>query len=326
MDIRLIVQESESGFIYDISELVTGSITWDTELAAQPGKLQFQYVDDPDININEGSSVSFRHNGEGIFFGFVFNRKKTDKKIVSITAYDQLRYLKNNDSYVFKNKTAAQIFEKVCQDFNLKYKVVNSSSYIVPPKPHDNKSLFDIIDFGISRTLIDTAEWYMIRDNFGVLEFININSLKTDVYISDKATALDYDFESSIDSDTYNQIKFIRENKETEKRDVYIIKDSSTIQKWGILQYFEKIDEKANEAQIQQRAEAFLKVKNRKTKKLKLPCLGNFKVFAGCGVVVDIEDLQKEGIGNKQYFLVSSCSHSLENDTHKMTLDLQVVI
>jgi hypothetical protein len=326
MDICLIVQDSESGTIYDISEMVIGSITWDTEISGQPGKLQFQYIDDINISINEGSSVSFKVNEEGVFLGYVFNRKKTSNKTISLTAYDQIRYLKNNDTYIFKDKTAAQIFEKVCQDFNLRYKVIDSSSYIVPPFPHDNKSLFDIIDFGISKTLIDTAEWYMIRDNFGILEFININSLKTNIYISDNRTALDFDFESSIDSDTYNQIKLIRENKETEKRDVYIIKDSSTIQKWGVLQYFETIDEKANEAQIQQRAEALLKVKNRKTKKLKIPCLGNYKVFAGCGVVIDIENLKKEGIGNKQYFLVSNCSHALENNIHKMILDLQVVI
>ena len=137
---------------------------------------------------------------------------------------------------------------------------------------------------------------------------------------------VDYDYSSSIDDDSYNQIKLIKENQETQKREIYIVKDSSTIKQWGLLQYFEKMDENANAAQIKERAEMILKLKNRVTKKLKLECLGDLKVAAGSGVILGISDLENEGITINQYFMVTSCTHTFKNDLHTMQLEVQVSI
>jgi len=325
MNIEAIVQDSKSGVVYDISELITDA-TWETTLTNQPGKLTFNYIDDTKVTISEGSPISFKVDGKGVFFGYIFKKgKKKDEKI-PVTAYDQMRYLKNKDTYVLSNLTASQIFTKICRDFKLSFEVIDSSSYIVSPRVNDNKTLFEIIQHGIDETLINTGNWYMIRDNFGKLQFISINSMKTDLFIGDESLLIDFDYESSIDNDTYNQVKLIKENKETKKREIYIVKDSNTIKQWGLLQYFEKMDEKANAAQIQARAEMILKLKNRVTKKLKLNCLGDLRVAAGSGVVLGISDLQKEGVAINQYFMVTTCSHIFQNDLHIMQLEAQVSI
>jgi len=325
MNIEAIVQDSKSGVAYDISELITNA-TWETTLLNQPGKLTFNYIDDTKVTINEGSPISFKVDGKGVFFGYIFKRGKNKNEKISVTAYDQMRYLKNKDTYVLANLTASQVFSKLCNDYKLTHQVVNSSPYIVLPKPHDSKTLFEIIQHGIDETLINTGNWYMIKDNFGKLEFISINSLKTDLFIGDESLLIDFDYESSIDDDSYNQVKLIKENKETNKREVYIVKDSNTIKQWGLLQYFESMDENANEAQIKARAEMILKLKNRVTKKLKLDCLGDLKVAAGSGIVLGISDLQKEGIAINQYFMITNCSHTFQNDLHTMSLEVQVSI
>ena len=237
-----------------------------------------------------------------------------------------MRYLKNKDTYVFSGLTASEIFQRITSDFKLKAEVVNASTYVVAPRVHDNKTLFESIQYGIDETLINTGNWYMLRDNFGKLQFININTLKTDLFIGDESLLVDYDYNSSIDDDSYNQIKLIKENQETQKREIYIVKDSSTIKQWGLLQYFEKMDENANAAQIQARADMLLKLKNRATKKLKLAALGDLRVFAGTGIVLGISDLEKEGIAANQYFMVTQCAHSFSNDMHIMQLELQVSI
>lgn len=281
---------------------------------------------DNKVTISEGSPISFKVDGKGVFFGYIFKRGKKKDEKVPVTAYDQMRYLKNKDTYVLSNLTASQIFTKICSDFKLSFEVVDSSSYIVSPRVNDNKTLFEIIQYGIDETLINTGNWYMIRDNFGKLQFININSMKTDLFIGDESLLIDFDYESSIDDDTYNQVKLIKENKETKKREIYIVKDSNTIKQWGLLQYFEKMDENANTAQIRTRAEMILKLKNRVTKKLKLDCLGDLRVTAGSGIVLGISDLQKEGVAINQYFMVTSCSHTFQNDLHTMQLEMQVSI
>lgn len=325
MNIEIIVQDSKSGIAYDISEVVT-PVKWETSLINQPGKLTFSYLEDEKISISEGSPLSLKIDGKGVFFGYVFKRGKKKNKIVPVTAYDQMRYLKNKDTYVLSGLTASQIFTKICKDFSLDGVIKEASSYVNSPRVNDNKTLFEIIQHAIDETLINTGNWYMIKDNFGKLEFVSINSLKTDVFIGDESLLIDFDFESSIDNDTYNQIKLIKENKETKKREIYIVKDSGTIKQWGLLQYFEKMDEKANPAQIKARADMLLKLKNRVTKKLKLECLGDLKVFAGTGIVLGISDLEKEGIPINQYFMVTSCSHTFKNDLHTMQLEVQVSI
>lgn len=325
MNIETIVQDSKSGQAYDISELIT-ELKWDTTLESQPGKLTFTYLDDNKVTINEGSPVSFKVDGKGVFFGYIFKRGKKKDEQVPVTAYDQMRYLKNKDTYVTSNLSASQVFSKVCNDFGLKSTIKDATSYIVSPRVHDNKSLFEIIQFGIDETLIKTGNWFMIRDNFGTMEFISINNMKTDLFIGDASLLTNFDYESSIDDDSYNQIKLIKENKETKKREIYIVKDSNTIKQWGLLQYFEKMDENANTAQIKERAEMILKLKNRVTKKLKLECLGDLKVAAGSGVILGISDLENEGITINQYFMVTSCTHTFKNDLHTMQLEVQVSI
>lgn len=325
MMIEVIVQDNESGLTYDISELIT-EINWETSLIDQPGKLTLNYINDDKMLINEGSTLSFKVDGQGIFFGYVFKRGKKKDDIIPITAYDQMRYLKNKDTYVLTDLTASDIFTKICSDFELESSVVDSTSHIVSPRIHDNKTLFEIIQYGIDETLINVGDWYLIRDNFGKLEFTNINSLKTEVFIGDKQLLIDYNYESSIDDDTYNQVKLVKDNEETVKREIYIVKDSSTISKWGLLQYFEKMDKKANTAQIQERAEMLLQLKNRITKKLKLECLGDLNIFAGSGIILGIESLQKIGIEPNQYFMVTKCSHKFINDYHTMDLEVQVSV
>ena len=67
--------------------------------------------------------------------------------------------------------------------------------------------------------------WYIIRDNFGTVEHIALNSLITDLVIGDDSVATDFDYEGSID-DSFNYVKLTKDNKESKKREVYVVKDS----------------------------------------------------------------------------------------------------
>lgn len=325
MNLELTVQDSVSGTIYDLSELAEG-LTWDTAMLSQPGKLSFSYLYDPKVVINEGSPVSLKIGGTGVFFGYIFKRTKNQDEKVGVVAYDQMRYLKNKDTYVLSGYTASTLFVKICKDFKLAYRVLDSSAYVLPNKIQDGKALFEILQYGIDVTLANAAKWFYFYDNFGTLEFADINRLKTLVYLGDASLTNGYEFSSSIDDDTYNQVKLVKENKKTAKRDVYMVKDSSTIRTWGTLQYFESMGEDANEVQIKARAEQLLKLKNRITKTFKWAGMGDIRIRAGSGVVIGIEELKDLGMPYEVYFMVVGCSHSFENDNHTMQLELQVSI
>lgn len=325
MNIELIAQNNEDGTIYDLSELVTDT-SWETGTASTPGKLTFNYLADDKVNLGEGSVVSFKKNGQGVFYGYLFKTSKKESKEITITAYDQQRYLKNKDTYVLQGLTASGIFSKICSDFKLNGVVKNASSYIIPDKVMDSKTLFEIIQYGIDVTIINAAEWNLIRDVFGELQFINMNALKTDLFIGDESLLTGFTYESSIDDDTYNQVKLIKENTDTKKREIYIVKDSANISKWGTLQYFDKVDESANASQIKEKAEKMLQLKNRVTKKLKLDCLGDLRVSAGSGIVVGISALTKKQLATNQYYMVTNCTHNFRGGIHTMALEMQVSI
>lgn len=72
-------------------------------------------------------------------------------------------------------------------------------------------------------------------------------------FVGDRSIATGYTYESEIDSETYNKIKLVRDNKTTGKRDVYIFQDSNNMTFWGVLQDYETVQEGMNEAQIKER-------------------------------------------------------------------------
>ncbi len=324
MNIEMIVQNTNDGKAYDISDIVSG-IKCDSEMQDNPGKLTFTINNVDGINyVSEGSPVSFKVDGHKVFWGYIFKISKSKSYEVNITAYDQLRYLKSKDTYVTSGLTCDGIFKKICSDYSIVSKVLHTSNYVLPSRVNDNKTLAEIIQYAFDKTLIDTGDWFMMRDNFGTLEHINVWENRTNLVIGDQSLLNDYNYESSIDDDTYNQVKLVKENKDTKKREIYIVKDSSTINKWGVLQYFEKVDESMNSAQITERANMLLKHYNKPTKSLKLDCIGDLRVTPGCGVVLLIKDLESEVPYNK-YVIVDKVSHSFENNSHMMSLEVKVV-
>src|SRR3712207_3081379 len=108
MQIQLLVDDKK-GNIFDISELVS-EITWKTKRKAKPSSLDFEILKDKQITINNGDVISFKvdgnpvfygytfENGGRVFYGYTFENGGSKNPITKITAYDQLRYLLFNDA------------------------------------------------------------------------------------------------------------------------------------------------------------------------------------------------------------------------------------
>ena len=165
--------------------------------------------------------------------------------MLSITAYDQLRYFKNKDTYVITGKTAGEVLELIAADFELQTGDVEDTGYVIPSLVEDGKSLFDIMQDCLDQTLMNVGEMYVLYDDFGSLSLKNIANLAVNILI-DSETGENYKYSSSIDDQTYNKIKLVYDNKNTGQRDVYIAQDSSKMNEWGMLQYYDKLSEGEN--------------------------------------------------------------------------------
>lgn len=324
LNVQLTLADSESPKQFQLGEVLE-EVSWETSLLDQPGKLTFSVLDNMPEMFFEGSNVVLTVEGTKVFDGYVFTRKRTEKDTMSVTAYDRLRYLQNKDVYVFENATPEEIFTKICKDHQLPYRIVSGSKYKTSPVVHDNKTLYSMIIRALDEAFIANGVYLMIRDNAGTLELVDIATLTTKLLIGDASLLTGFDFESSIDSETYNYIKLTQENKNKKVRNVYVVKDSSTINKWGRLQYYEKMDADANEAQIKEKANQLLRLYNRKTKSLKIDCLGDVRISAGCGVGLEIGKLSVEGVPQRQFVFVSKASHKISKEEYTMSLTLEVV-
>lgn len=292
-------------------------VTWETERKGVPGKLTFKVLKDNVLNFLEGNPVRFSLGDTKVFYGFVFSKSRTKDKIITVTCYDQLRYFKNKDTYVYKNKTAGDVVTMIAKDFLLNIGTIEYTDYIIPSRVEDNKTLFDIAQNAIDMTLQNKKELYVLYDNFGKICLQNIERLKLGLII-DEETGENFDYKSSIDEQTYNQIKLIYENKDTGKREVYITKDSSKINEWGILQYFEKLQNNTN---AKSKADALLQLYNKKTRKLTIKnALGDIRVRGGSSVIVklDLGDIKVQN-----FMVVEKVKHTFKNNEHFMDLTLK---
>lgn len=296
---------------------IVEGVGWETTRSGSPGKLTFEVVKDGILDFQEGNPVLLKVNNQNIFYGFVFTKKRTKEETINVTAYDQLRYLKNKDTYVYGNKTASDFIKMIASDFNLQIGVIEDTVYIIPSRVEDNKTLFDMIGNALDLTLNNRKKLYVLYDDFGELTLKNIESMKLDLII-DGSTAEDYDYSSSIDGETYNKIKLAYENDQTGKREIFISQDSVNLNNWGVLQYFETIQE-SNSGKA--KADALLSLYNRKSRTLNVQnALGDIRVRGGSSLLVN---LNLGDIIVQNYMIVENVKHMFNNEEHLMNLSLK---
>ena len=281
-----------------------------------PGKMTFNVFKDAALSFEEGNAVRFEYDGHKMFFGFVFTKKRKDLITITVTVYDQLRYFKNKETYVYTNKTATQVLQMIANDFSLQIGSLDNTKHIIPSRVEDDKELFTIVDNALVLTSGNTKEQYVYYDDFGKLTLKNVKDMRLDLLI-DESSGEAFDYTTSIDEGTYNRIKLVRENKESGKREVFVAQSTQTINLWGILQYTENLDEGENG---KSKANELLAQLNKKSRKLHInKVFGDVRVRGGSviGVQIGLGDLN---VAN--FMLVETVKHTFNDNDHRMDLNL----
>lgn len=294
---------------------VTEEVKVYSERENSPGYIEFSFVD-TGISVSEGNPVRFKDGENGVFYGFIFRIKRDRSSLVKITAYDQIRYLKNKDSLVYENKTAGEVVGIIAAKYGLNVGDIADTGWKIASRVEDNETLLDMIGNALDLTLQSTGNLYILYDDFGRLRLSHLSDMYVPIVI-DSETGQNYDYESSIDSDTYNRIKLVYDNEETGKREVYISQDSSRINDWGVLQYFDTLQDGENG---QMKADALLQLYNKpaKTLTIKEAC-GDSRVRGGSLIVVQLE---LGDVSIRNLMLVEKCTHKYGESSHTMDLTL----
>ena len=287
--------------------------------------------------------------GIQVFAGIVFARKFKNDDKMDIMCYDLLRYLKAQVTYTKTMLTqksgsgsiglyAHQIFQKVCQDLKLPYNVVHESNVPIPPKLWDMKPAFEVLNETVLESLrLDPSsdkKYYMIRHNpepyqradgtwdyLGRLEFVCRNYLKIknpQFIIGSNSLLIDYDYETSIDKQTFTRIIVYKNDKtwtsvskkgkvtqlkkgrKTGTRTVVGYPDINTAAGrdkakneglWGFLPYYFEAGDGWTESQMQTMAQKMFDATNRVTQELHLQCYAIIGLMAGDLITVKLDDI-----------------------------------
>jgi len=298
---------------------IVDGVTIEWERQGQPGKLTFEIVKTANLSFEEGDACRFSVDGTPLFYGFVFDKSRSgdNPDVIKVTVYDQLYYLKNKDTYVYSNKTATEVVKMIAEDFGLNLGTLEDTGYKIASRTEENTSLFDIIQNALDETLKAKTEMYVLYDKAGKLTLTNISNMKLGLVINED-TAGNYDYKTSIAEKTYNRIKLLYEDSNSGSRQVYIAQDSSNINKWGVLQYYEKLNDATNAKTM---ADAMLKLYNSKTRSLTVKnALGDIRVRAGTLLVVIL------GLGDinlSNFLMVEQVKHTFKDGQHLMELKLR---
>ena len=282
-----------------------------------PGTLKFTVLKDKAMadlgGFAEGALAQLFVEGKPLFQGYIFSKRRDKEGAIECTAYDQIRYLKNKDVLRYKNMPASEVVKLIAADNNLQIGEIAPTAYIIPWRSEFNVTLLDMIETALDLELTNKGQMFVLYDDCGKLTLQNIAQMRVDILL-DAGAAENFDYTSSIDEQTYNQIKLASEDNHKK----YEAVDGEHIKLWGKLQYFDTLKEGENG---QAKAEALLKLYNSKTRKLKInQALGDVRVRAGCliGVALDLGDI----IANT-LMLVEKVTHTFKESEHLMDLTLR---
>ena len=298
--------------------LVEDEILLHLEKTDVPGKLTFSCIANGTLFFEEGAAVSLIVDEKPMFYGFVFEKVTDKNKIISVTAYDQIRYLVlNKYSYLFEDKRADEMIRMIADDYALKTDPdIVSTEFPIPSHLCKKKTLLDIIQDALNITFDETGIEYIMYDNFGKLALGNANTMKSDILITE-TTAEDFEYISSIDRNTYNNIILIKESSVNAK--IAEASDDETTAKYGVLRLVEEV--KDNTETLQTRANALLSVYNHPTRKLSFEGVhGDVNLIAGCLLSCSLNTGE---VQINQVMKVNSVTHRFTNARHSMDITVE---
>ncbi|WGV96737.1 phage portal protein [Bacillus stercoris] len=301
-------------------ELVAESVSLEGHRYQAPRSIEATIVikqgDQKYYSVSEGDTVLFKWKGKELFRGIVFARTP-DEHTLAFSAYDMLQYLvKNQDMYVFSNQRADQIIRRIANDFQIPTaSIANTGHTIKSLVIKNDTTLYDIILKALKQTKSQTGRHYQLYSEKGKLGLrawpdpSEVWVLETGVNITG------YQYSTSI-NDTATRVVLRRQkDNKTYKASA---KDSSGLNKYGVLQYTETVTDDINQAQLQQRADVRLAEKKGVKKELKnIQAVGIPEVQSGLPVYISIPEA-----GIKKTYWVDTDRHEFKGTKHTMTIDV----
>lgn len=313
MVIKLI---KDTGTIYDISGACT-RIIWKGSASEASRSVDFDYINAPyDSTVNlpsiaTGDYISLEDRKEGeIFFGQIFGVEKSSQTgTITFTAYDMMKHLlESTGQYNFKNLTAEAIASQVCADIQVPIRHLHPTGVNIASMICDKMKMYDIVMAGYTKAHKITGDKY-----FAMIYKRGLGVYKTEWAVKGFTLSENSNIYASSISERMDDIK----NKvlifDDKGKQIGEVKDDGSVKKFGI---FQEIYTQEEGIDPTTGAKNLLKIKP--TQAIKISAIGDINCLS-C-YFVEVKDTAT-GLSGKYW--IASDSHTFENGTHKMELELK---
>ena len=303
----------------DMTNLVQ-SVRWSGRKGSSARTITVTMIDDDGyrharsgIDVADGNQCVFLVDGKERFRGILMNQNQGDKKQLKFKAYDNGIYLANNkDTFVYKNKTADQVFSDVCSRFGIPTGEVAKCSYKIPELTKSKTTGQDAVLDALGLDYKATGTRHFISSDKGKLSLLQRKDQVISFVVDGDANLYGYSYTKSIES-IKTRVRMISKEGTTlaEKS------NSALEQKIGIFQEIQQPDESLAKAQVKDLVGSVLDTLDDPEETLTLNILGDPDVISGKAILVKIPHL---GISRAYY--VDSDDHAFEDNMHTMSLTL----
>lgn len=303
----------------DMTNLVK-SVRWSGRKGSSARTITVAMIDDDGyrharsgIDVADGNQCVFLVDGKERFRGILMNQNQGDNKQLKFKAYDNGIYLANNkDTFVYKNKTADQVFSDVCSRFGIPTGEVAKCSYKIPEFTKSKTTGQDAVLDALSLDYKATGTRHFISSDKGKLSLLQRKDQVISFVVDGDANLYGYSYTKSIES-IKTRVRMISKEGTTlaEKS------NSALEQKIGIFQEIQQPDESLTKAQVKDLVGSVLDTLDDPEETLTLNILGDPDVISGKAILVKIPHL---GISRAYY--VDSDDHAFEDNMHTMSLTL----
>lgn len=303
----------------DMTNLVQ-SVRWSGRKGSSARTITVTMIDDDGyrharsgIDVADGNQCVFLVDGKERFRGILMNQNQGDKKQLKFKAYDNGIYLANNkDTFVYKNKTADQVFSDVCSRFGIPTGEVAKCSYKIPELTKSKTTGQDAVLDALSLDYKATGTRHFISSDKGKLSLLQRKDQIISFVVDGDANLYGYSYTKSIES-IKTRVKMISKEGTT----IAEKSNSALEQKIGIFQEIQQPDESLTKAQVKDLVGSVLDTLDDPEETVTLNILGDPDVISGKAILVKIPHL---GISRAYY--VDSDDHTFEDNMHTMSLTL----
>lgn len=298
----------------EITEIV-GNISWSGDYTQVARQIEFTLITSPYDKslpvaaIELGDIIVLRKDNKELFRGYVFFRDKAyNSTTFSYTAYDCGIYLlKNDGSYNFRNTTPEAITKRICCDFGIPYKTIDSTGISINKK-FIGVNLYKIIMAAYTIATQNTGRKYMVRAIEGEINIIPKGETSLKLVFENGVNILESSRSESLEN-MVNKVKIVNKDGDHIKE----VTDAAMLNKYGSFQ--------KNLTQAEDKDETSKAKKMLKGIDTKINITGFGDATCITGMAVEVYDSYT---GLNGLFYIDSDKHSWRNGEYNVDLTLNL--